>query len=75
MTGSFGVDLFIIFCFLIILIALLYVIYNARDPFAKNRRKKRFKRFKNFHKDKLARFEVRQKHLKKRRDLSRKYRR
>ena len=75
MTGSFGVDLFIIFCFLIILIALPYVIYNARDPFAKNRRKKRFKRFKNFHKDKLARFEVQQKHLKKRRDLSRKYRR
>jgi thiosulfate reductase cytochrome b subunit len=74
MTGSLGVDLFIIFCFLIILIALPYVIYNMRDPFAKNRRKKRLKRFKDFHRDRLERFRVRQKHLRKLRNIKRKYR-
>ena len=70
-----GYDLFIFLCFFIIpLIVLAYIVYDKLDPFAKNRRKKRLKIFKNFHKDRLARFKIREKHLKRYRDIRRKYR-
>ena len=67
-----GYDLFIFLCFFIIpLIVLAYIVYDKLDPFAKNRR---MKKYKNFHKDRLARFKMRQKRLKQYRDIRRKYR-
>ena len=74
MTGSLGVDLFIIFLFIVLIFCLAYITYDNVDPYARNRRRKMRKARRRI-KDRTMRWGMRQKHIRKCKDLSRKFRR